>query len=301
MMTLLLIVCGPFLVAAIAGVGIRFFPRRMLPRLDRRVTWLTAVAGGLPVLVLVLVLVSPYGLPISFLDLGPRAMLPLVLGVIAVALLAIPPASRRHAPTAQVSRRTVSVFLRPRWVVTTLLLTAVIVALTVAAGMASSTDAEGRYTIYTISIGTVGAEMGTVIYGWHYSVPALAGIALLVVLMTATWLLIPRPPWSDDPHHDAAVRRLRAANIGRVGAGALLIHLSVILRSLSGTASLFGTASSSDLGEVSAGTPFAALVPALQWSAMLALTAGLTLWIVTALTALPGTARHSLIPAGSSS
>jgi hypothetical protein len=83
------------------------------------------------------------------------------------------------------------------------------------------------------------------------------------------------------------VRRVRATNVCRITSGVLLIHLSAILVSLAGTASMTGTSLTAELGEISTFTPFAALQPLLLWSGLAALLAGLTLCATAAFTAIP--------------
>ncbi|MEV4667030.1 hypothetical protein [Microbacterium sp. LWO12-1.2] len=293
MLTILLLASAPIAVAAIVAIGIRLINLPPLPRLGAPTSWLTAAAGGLPALALAAMVWFPFVLPpIGFFDLDVRALAPLLFGIGAVILLAIPPMSPRRGAVAQISRRTIMSFVSARWIIMTLAVAAIVAILTVAAGTASELDDQGRYTTYTISIGTTGTEMGTGIYGWHYSLPALAGLVALLLVTATAWALLPRPAWSTDIAHDATVRRLRAANIGRAACGALLIHLSVVLQSLASTASLLGSTTTTELGAVSVTPPFAALGPTLYWSGTLALVAGLTMWIVIALTAIPSTVRQ---------
>jgi hypothetical protein len=117
-------------------------------------------------------------------------------------------------------------------------------------------------------------------------------MAILLILAAVALALIPRPAWRADAETDAAVRRVRAANVYRITRGVLLVHLSTILVSLAGTASMTGTSLTAELGEISAFTPFAALQPLLQWSGLAALLAGLTLCAVAAFTAVPMRARQ---------
>lgn len=293
MLTILLLASAPIAVAVIVAIGVRLINLPPLPRIGAPASWLTAAAGGIPALTMAALVWFPFVIPpLGYFDLDVRSMAPLMLGVAAVVLLAIPPISRHRGAVAQISRRTIMSFVSVHWIITSLAVAAIIVALSVAAGNASGLDENGRYTTYTISIGTTGTEMGTGIYGWHYSVPALACVVVLLVATAGAWVLLPRPAWSDDVAHDSAVRRLRAANIGRAACGALLIHLAVVLRSLAGTASLIGSTTTTELGAVSVTPPFAALGPTLDWCGALALVAGLTMWIVIALTAIPSPVRQ---------
>ncbi|UJP11347.1 hypothetical protein L2X99_07465 [Microbacterium sp. KUDC0406] len=288
----LLLACAPLLVALVVAVLWRFTAMRSIRRFDRRTIVTTVLAGAIPVAVMTLTRLS-FWLP-SFLPPFDRhwsAWLPLVLGMLAVALLSIPPRAARTPATADLSRRTVLSVVPVTWVITLLVLAVVIVAITLAAGAASEPDEFGHHTRYTIRIGSA-AEMSSEIYGWYYSVPALLALGALLLLTAIVWMLIPRRPWDDDRAADAAVRRLRAANIGRTTAGAMLVHLSFVLQSLYGTSQMSGMAASGDLGQVTVGTSFAALGPALLWASEIALAAGLSLWMIVALTAVPAGVRR---------
>ena len=287
-----LIAVGQIALAVIAALCIRFLILRTLPPISAQTALLTAIAGGTPALAFILLRAFGSWYPSAItLDLRFRATLPLLLGIVAILLLMIPSSSQRTRATAQISRRTVLSFLSPWWIAGAVVLVAIILALSIAAGVASRPDFEGHYTFYSITLGSM--EMGTGIYGWYYSVPALFGLTALLVTASIAWAVIPRTPWNDDLTHDAAVRRLRADNIGRVTCAALLVHLSTVLSSLGGTALLRGSTSTTELGPVATGTPFAAIGPALHTSAALTLALGLTLWILTALTAVPVGSRRT--------
>lgn len=286
----LLVTLGPLVAAMLLAIGIRFLAMRSTPRPGLRVALLTVTAGAIPAVVVSAPRLS-YWIPSlrGSVALSFQAIAPLVLGIVAVLLLMIPPPAHRTGATAELTRRSVRAFVSARWVWMLVASTAAIAAVSIAAGTVSGPDSEGRYTEYSFAVGT-GFRVGTTIYGWHYSIPALGVLAALLVVTVIAWLNVPRPGWQDDARQDAAVRRLRAGNIGRVATGALLVHLAVVLRSLAGTASLRGETPTTELGTISAGPPFAALGPVLECIGWIALAAGLTMWILTALTAIPS--RH---------
>lgn len=273
---------GPILIA----VGIRFLPLRGSVRLGGRASVLTLVAGLLPAIGAVLSLFTSW-IPVIPLnpDLGWRAATPLALGVIAVLLLMVPAPRARARGAATLSRRRIAQFTPRQWIWTVVVLVCLVLGTTIAAGAASTRDEFGHYTMYWTSMGT--SAFGTHIYGWHFSTPSLIVLAVLLSGVFAALFLITAAPWNDDIETDAAVRRLRATNILRVATGAVLIHLSVILQSLGGTAALRGESTTSELGTVAMGTAFAAFAPALTWTGIAAFVIGLTACFVTALTAIP--------------
>lgn len=171
------------------------------------------------------------------------------------------------------------------WIWTLLALVAVVLVLTIAAGSASRQDENGHYTMFWASMGTT--EIGTGIYGWHFSTPSLIALAVLLVMLFATLQAIASRSWEGDIDADAVVRRLRSSNALRLSCGAVGLHLSVILQSLAGTASLRGQSMTTELGMVTVGTPFAALEPVLLWTGIAAFVIGQTACLLTAMTAIP--------------
>lgn len=284
---------GPFALAMLVAVLVHLYGRGLRTPQPARLRIISALAGGVPGVIIGLMPAALFlWWPGIAIPLEVRALLPLLLGIASVALLMTPAPRRRARATADLSPRSVASFVRRAWPLTMAALIAAIVAITLAAGFASRPDELGHFTMYSVSIGTSGTEIGTGIYGWHYSMPSLIAIAVLIVTTVIAWVSISRPAWDDDVELDAALRQLRSAHVGRVAVGALLVHLTVILRSLASTASLQGSAASSDLGTVWVGTPFAAIAPALTWASYALLIAGLALWFVVALSAVATGARR---------
>lgn len=288
---------GPVLVAVVAALGIRFTALRDVPSATGAARLLVALVGAIPTLVMLMTRLAWFAPgtlprePIMWLrDLGVMAVLPLALGVLAVLALAIHPSRTPPAHAATMTRRTMMTFVARGWPISILVVTVVILGLTLAAGSASRPDELGRYTMYSVEIGTM--EIGTRIYGWHYSVPALFMLGILLLATLATWWAIARPAWGDDVATDTAARRHRTASVARMTTGALLIHVSTVLSSLGATASIRGMATTSELGPVTTGTPFSAIGPALEAAAWLTLAAGLTLWILTASLGVSARARR---------
>ncbi|UPL17997.1 hypothetical protein [Microbacterium aurugineum] len=293
MILFLLLIWGPSVLGAVIALALRLTLLRGTPRLPTRDAVFTAIAGGVPVIVFLAPLAGDLGFgPQLWWDLGSRTALPLILGIVGVILLCLPSRSTQMDASAQLVPRTVRTFLRPRQPILLGILAAVAVILALAAGAASETDERGQYTQFSINLGTSGTtSASTGIYGWHYSLPALALLGLLLLTTAIGWLLIPRPAWSHDIERDTANRRLRAANIARIACGAVLLHLAVVFSSLRGTASMMLSAQAGPLGMVSLGTPFAAMEPALFVAWALSTTAGIALWLLTALSGVPMGAR----------
>lgn len=288
---------GPFALAVLVGVLLHLQNRGSRVPLPARLRVISALAGGVPAVIIGLAPVALFlwrpglGMPLEM-----RALLPLLLGIASATLLTAPRRRRRAPAAADLSPRGMRAFVPRAWPTSMAVLAVAIIAITIAAGSASSPDEFGRFTEYSIVIGTSGTEIRSGIYGWYYSVPSLIALAALVVVTVVAWASISHPAWDDDVEHDAALRRFRSSLVGRAALGALLTHLSVVLRSLASTASMEGTAASAELGEVSVGTPFAAIAPALTWTAYAAVIAGLTLWVMVALSALPARARRHAEP-----
>ena len=221
-----------------------------------------------------------------------RYLVPLIAGGIALLVLAFPVrGSGSRSEGAELSRRTVLTFSRPWWFVAFGIVLLLTVTVALAAGSLSSPDEQGRYTLYVVRAGTASAS--TTIYGWHYSVPCLILVAALVGIMTVDLALISRPALALDRDRDVAVRRVRSLNIVRVGAGAVLLHLSAVLSSLGGTSALragVGTGAST-AGEINVGTSFAALTPLLYWAGAVVGVIGLALWFSALLSTMPAPAN----------
>jgi hypothetical protein len=289
-----LLMWGPLALAACIAVVLRLTLLRGAPRLGTRDAVLAAVAGGIPVVVTATPLPGDFGLgPVLWWDVGTRAALPLIVGILGVVLLSFPPRSTSMNASAQLVPRTLRTFLRPSRPIVLGALVVLAVILALAAGAASETDDLGHHTLFSITLGTSGTAASSGIYGWYYSLPSLALLAALLVVTTIAWLRIPRPAWGDDVDLDTAIRRLRAANITRIACAVVLLHLAVVFNSLRGTASMMLSAQAGTIGTVSLGTPFAAMGPALFVAWAIATVAGLALCLITVLSGVPMGARKT--------
>src|SRR6478735_2279170 len=293
---LYLIALAPLVLAAAAAAAGWFITRRRVGVPTGLTRVLTVVASSAALVVMIgywLVSTAPWLLPSPSIEvvtamMDLRYLIPLVVGGAALIILAFPVrGSGSRSKGAELSRRTVLTFSRPWWFVTFGIVLLLTVAVAVAAGSLSSPDEQGSYTLYVVRAGTASAS--TTIYGWHYSVPCLILLAVLVGIMTVDLALISRPALALDRDTDVAVRRVRSLNIVRVGTGAVLLHLSAVLSSLAGTSTLragVGTGAST-AGEINVGTSFAALTPLLYWAGAVIGVIGLALWFSALLSTVP--------------
>ncbi|PVE19852.1 hypothetical protein DDA93_00295 [Arthrobacter sp. Bz4] len=219
-----------------------------------------------------------------------RFIVPLLLGILAMSVLALPVRARTGRGTANLAPRTPLSFTNKWWLITPGLVLSLIVTLTIAAGMASEPDARtGRYTMYFVDTGG-GRSMGTGIYGWFSSLPSLILLGIMMVVAAIALFLIARPALNDDQEQDAHTRIIRTSNVLMVGTGALLWHLGLIFGSLAATASLRGNFSTSQ-GNVRSWTTFAALEPTLNIASIVAPALGFALWGAVTLSAIPSRRR----------
>lgn len=232
----------------------------------------------------------PVGLAVPFqlLDLFTqyRFLIPLLVGIALVAALAFPWPMRMSAGVAELSRRGILRFSRGRWFIAPFVVLGFILLLTISAGLASRPEeVTGYYTAYVIELGGENS-VGTGIYGWFYSVPALIALVVLAVVTLGVLAAIARPGLGLDPSRESRTRQLRSRNVLAAATAALSLHLAAILQSLAGTASLQGSFSSS-IGTFNVWTPFAALESVLTIGSYGAAALGAGLWTAVALSAVP--------------
>ncbi|GAP61480.1 hypothetical protein AHiyo1_51850 [Arthrobacter sp. Hiyo1] len=235
---------SPLILGGVVAVGVWLATRRHgTTPLRGRAGVLAAIGGLVPVVSCTysVVRITPQLLAAMGLDAGrgvqeAQFLIPLAAGLVALAVLCVPGRRNPSASAAGIARRTAFTFLSSGWTVALTAIAVVTVALSLAAGLASVPDQAGNYTMLTVQIGTM--RVGTTIYGWYYSIPAMA---LLMVLIGTAWAglaLVARPPLGDAREQDAAIRRTRSRNIAALTTGAIAFHLAAILGSLAGTSRL---------------------------------------------------------------
>ena len=288
----------PLVVGVLVAALLRWVLRRKHPRPTRPTALVTALAAGVSSLAMIVFSISPVILT-YVAELRPlpwsvyaavRFVLPLALGVITVLLLGLPVRNRRSSG-AQLTRRTWTSFLSRPWMVILGIVLALVVTITVAAGLVSERDEDGHFTRYVIELGSGGAE--TDFYGWYYSMAPMITLVILLAATAVAWAGIARPPHPEDVEPDIAQRRLRSANVARFTTGALLLHLASVLRLLASTSTMRLTVGAESGEYFSTGSAFSDLAPFLEYGAPLVAAIGLGLWVYTALTALPLSADPS--------
>ena len=270
------------------------WPRRGPELTPRRV--LVAVAGML-ILTLALLIRAWMSHPWFSIDPGWGAtyqvnvaayLLPFILGTTLTVAAAWPVRGHEAAGRATLERRGVLTFTRRWWWVAMTIVLLVSIGLAVGAGLASSPDSNGQYTMYVVTPGG-GTAASTLIYGWYFSVPSAGGAAVLLAVFAMALMVVARSPLRIDPALDETVRRRRARDVTAAVAGALTLHLGAVLASLGGTASLTLMFSTS-VGMLTVVSTFAALGPALTIAGQLVTAVGFALWWLIVLSAL--TARR---------
>lgn len=222
--------------------------------------------------------------------LDNRFLIPLVVGIVGLGILAFPISHRVGTGSADLTPRSPVSFARGWWFAVPAIALALTVAVALAAGAASERSADtGRYDQYTVDAGAM--TVAVHIYGWYYSVPALIALAVIVLLVCVDLVLIARPPLAEDRDRDARERRVRTRNVLAAATGAVLLHLGIVLSSLSGTASMRGGMATPG-GEMAMWSPMAALEPFFAISGHVATACGVALWATVALSAIPAR-RHA--------
>jgi hypothetical protein len=272
--------------AAALIVGLSRWRRRPgAPRAVRRWSFAGALLGTLLMVAVLMASIGPlFGLSDAFtgLAVSARFVVPLVAGLLGIALALLPSPRLQDGAPVVLARRTLLTFAPRNLLVTLGASVAVVLAVTVAAGMASHPDAEGRWRNYTVDVGVM--SMGTEIYGWYYSVPSLVLLAALLVLVVVALAVIARPPLTADVTAESVTRRWRAQHLLSLASGAVLLHLSRVLASLSATASITGGTSTTDGWMVAYGR-FAGMEGPLLVASHLVGAVGWAFWFFVLLTA----------------
>lgn len=274
---------GGLLLALIAYL-LRRRSIRALPATSRVLTVLAMLLAVGGVILVTAALANPSLELISFLGdetflvlLLVRYIAPLVLTVVALALVIVPWPARGPRGSAQLAPRTMTTFAQKGWLWTAVVTVVMLLAVTAFSGFISSPDDAGRYVMYKVEISSSSSASSTV-YGWWFAVPCLIAVGAIVALTALALLLISRPSLSTDANKDAATRTSRTGNVLAITSGGLLIHLGAVLSSLAGTSRLRTGFQGGSVGWVELGTSFAALGPVLLVASYACVVLGTAMW-----------------------
>jgi hypothetical protein len=294
-----LIQYGPPLAGLVLALGVWFARHRSQVTLARPSRTLTAL--GMVIVLGVIVTIRAWGVwPWWSPPLGEDGHLviqmvafasPLILCV--VALLFLIPRGRARSPrgSAELAPRTPLTFAPRSLLLLMGAAIALVLAVSISAGLASTPDLDGRYLVYAVEASS-NTSASTTIYGWWFSLPCLALVALIITIALVEIALIARPPLAADRDIDARMRKIRARNVVAVAAGGLLLHLGPVLLSLFGTSILRLGVQTEPVGWIELGTSFAAIGPALAVASYVVVILGFALWFSVLLSTVPAPIRR---------
>lgn len=144
-----------------------------------------------------------------------------------------------------------------RWwfVAWTLCLAALVIAVCWA-GLVSTSDDDGHYTMHTIEVEE--ATGGTTIAGWYFGVPVLISAVLLVALVLFAFRLLTAPPLAADGGQDLWLRCAATRTLLSLSGGAVVVTLAWVLLSIGNAAQIMlSVPSADDGGMTTLGSPLA--------------------------------------------
>jgi hypothetical protein len=251
--------------------------------------------------VLTILSIAGLWLPNRTSDNWDSFLVPMMTVTVCIGSLLVAPAAARlrvsydsdAAHRIDLTPRSVWSFGRRLWFASWLAVAAALATTVVLGGLASSRDDQGRYAVLFVGVGN--ASGTSTFLGWYYGVPILiALVALTVVTLTALWV-IARPPLATSTvprSADLWIRRLRTRTILSLSGGALIVTLSWSLLCIGAGASMVLQFPASDLGDVTVGTPLAALAVPLNVAGLLLQGLGVALLLLPLFTRLPHPAER---------
>lgn len=196
------------------------------------------------------------------MDTTWRFGVPLAAATLAVGVFAGLGSRAKAAEGARevdLSPRSVWTFGSSWWFAGVFTLAGMLVATVILAGLASSTDDQGRHTLIVLDVGAI--QAGTVFFGWAFGIPMLIALAALLVLVFIALWLVARPAVPADPISrdlEVAARRNRVRTVLAIASGAMAFTLGAALVFL-GRSSALAASVSAEGGRIELVTSFAAL------------------------------------------
>jgi hypothetical protein len=285
---------GPFIAGVLIALVIRFVRRRSI--VDLPLPARISTAAGMAIVIACMYAFTSRGFfPPGWLPSRSedaylilqllRFVFPLALCAAMLLVFLVPIRAVGPRGSADLVPRTLWSFApRPSVAFAAVAAIAVIVA-TVVAGFASRPDDDGRYVSYGVDASTSSAS--TTIYGWWFSLPCLALVAVIFALAGAGLAAVSRPPFAADRAQDAARRTTRVRGILAVTTGGLVFHLGAILQSLWAASGVRLAFPAEPGGSIELGTSFAAMGPTLLIVSYIATTIGFALWLSVLLSTVP--------------
>jgi hypothetical protein len=197
------------------------------------------------------------------MDATWRYAIPLAAATLAVAVyagLGTRTTSAKTSREVDLAPRSVWSFGSSWWFAGLFTLAGLLLSTVILAGLASSTDDEGRHTLIVLDIGN--AQAATVFFGWAFGVPVLIGLAALLALVFGALWVVARPAVPADPRVrdlEVAVRRNQARTVLAIASGATAFTLGAALLFIGRSSALAASFSGPEGGRIELVTSFAAL------------------------------------------
>ncbi|GAA3867544.1 hypothetical protein GCM10022381_08800 [Leifsonia kafniensis] len=144
-----------------------------------------------------------------------------------------------HGQQIDLNQRTVWTFGRRWWFVCTISALTILVLSVIAAGLASSPDANGDFTQLTFAFGA--GQAFTDFLGWYYGIPIIAAATTLALATLIALWLIARPPLATTAGEralDVWLRNRGTRVVLSLSCGALILTLAYVCSDIGNSAQL---------------------------------------------------------------
>lgn len=260
---------APLAIASLLVV-VLVIARRLSPSLKRHTY--SRISNKFRVLSIAVIVAWAFGYAaVAVFFSAPRVLwwenaLPVTVAALGMFALLLVGKSAADVPTVQgsVVRRTWRSFC-PTWLpVSTAVLAFLLIALTLAAGAASSPDDEGKYVLLEFKMG----GGSTNFYGWTYGVPVLVAMILMLsmTILNLRAVALPRFQSPATVVTETAQRRDASFVLSALALGTMLLTLGGALRRTAGGGLGWSGVELAGTGEVFwSGAGFTAIAPTMLW------------------------------------